>query len=65
MAELLKDGTLMPKAPQRAAKYAKESGSTEVADIIKKSHFVGKWLAAAGTPATIFTALGVSLGSRS
>ena len=39
-------------------KYAKKS-TKEVQTIMKKAEFVGKWLAAAGTPPTIFTALGV------
>jgi hypothetical protein len=65
LADLAADGGIVPSGGPVVAKYANASGSAEVAEIIKKSTFTGKWLAAAGTPATIFTALGVSFGSDS
>lgn len=41
--------------------YERTTGSTEVSDCLKKAYFVGRWLASAGTVATVLTALGVSL----
>ncbi|MCH8616689.1 DUF6521 family protein [Sphingomonas sp. SM33] len=59
LAELSGDASLFAKPNASLKRYTGQSGSTEVENILKKSHFVGKWLAAAGTPATVFTALGV------
>lgn len=64
MADLADGTALLPLTIKPVAAYAKTSGSSEVTEILKKSAFVGKWLAAAGTPATVFTALGVSLENR-
>jgi hypothetical protein len=35
--------------------------SADMTDIFKKSHFLGRWLSASGTAATIFSILGVHL----
>ena len=45
--------------PQSLGGMAKQS--TEVPEIFKRSHFVGRWLTTAGNPPTVFSVLGVGL----
>lgn len=61
LLELTPNSTLVAKKSAKLKAYSSQSGSEEVEAILKKSNFVGKWLAAAGTTATVFTALGVRL----
>lgn len=64
MAELSTQASLIPLVSDKdLAAFGKQSGSSEVAEILKKANFIGKWLAAAGTQATVATALGVRLES--
>lgn len=52
------------EAPQLAKslnKAEKSSGSGEVAECLKKSFFLGRWLAVSGEPSIVLTALGVRL----
>jgi hypothetical protein len=65
LMRLRSDAKLMSQDTAKLKAYAGRSGSDEVEAILKKSNFVGKWLAAAGTPATVFTALGVKLEDNS
>jgi hypothetical protein len=48
-------------SPKAFISYEKRTTSTEVAVCLSKSCFVGRWLASAGTPATVLGALGVQL----
>ena len=61
LLELTSDSQLLASRNSKLKSYSSRSGSDEVDSILKKSNFVGKWLAAAGTTATVFTALGVRL----
>ena len=61
LTELSSDASLTSRDGMLLKKYSSGSGSREVEAILKKSNFVGKWLAAAGTPATVFTAFGVKI----
>lgn len=62
LSELSANARLIPKIEQSLLlKHTRRTGSVEFENILKKAFFVGKWLASAGTPATVFTALGMIL----
>lgn len=48
-------------ATKELAAYEKSSGSSEVAECLKKSTFVGRWLVDAGTVPTVLVSLGVRI----
>ena len=55
-------GRLSPRiAERRLTNFENETSSEEVSDCLKKAHFVGRWLATAGTVPTVLTVLGVRL----
>lgn len=60
LAVVSDDAQLTTKLQEKnLTKWAKSTGSHEVSEIIRKAIFLGKWFAAAGSPATVFTAMGV------
>ena len=65
LATLSPHGSLIPAATRAISAFSRQSGSPEVVEIFKKAAFAGKWIAAAGTPATVLTALGVQLAHDS
>jgi hypothetical protein len=65
LASMSLEAALFPTAPKAVADFSRQSGSPEVVEILKRAAFTGKWFAAAGTPATVLTALGVQLAHNS
>lgn len=45
----------------KIAKYAENSGSSEIQAILAKATFVGRWLSSSGLPSTVLTTLGIAL----
>jgi hypothetical protein len=62
MISISTDGTIWGSLDEKTlTKWAKSTASEEISEIIRKAAFVGKWLATAGSSATVFTAMGVRL----
>lgn len=64
MLELADKGTIHPNLKESyLVAYEKNCGSSEVSEIMRKSYFVGRWLASSGLPTTVLTSMGVTIES--